>query len=502
MNTDQYIHQYITEHGKDIQPSFLEKAATWIYKHPTVVKTLEIAAIFFALAIIVTLPYTLPILGVKAVVLAVGAGIIGMISLMAFQVLDILIPPHHSMKDHIFEPATYQKGRLYYQGDIPILELHSNDPYQAGFAHGYLLGKPLDNMLFRLDWMKKLTQMPQAEQVPETVKQIHQMIPSEYIEEMRGVVEGFNQWSKEKKWFNARTLTVEDLILFHIMPDSLHFFPKQHEARLNGKANPSNLSKSEPKIAFGCSVVIDKDDEEGIVFGRNMDWPSIGPSIIINRKYKNVDPDKEKFSTIEVSFPGFVGTLTGMNKAGLSLAMNVCSGSTEYIQGMPAAFFNRYCLEKCYDMEEVEQLLRDESPLGSYHLSVADKEDGAAFHFYQGSDPDDPHVSRERPTQEPLITTNCQYPSETDENGNMHCSVERKQIILDLFNGAQKNIAADQIKRAKLVEASLGLPFVDNRITTHKVVMYPESKRMRLAFDNAFAGQAELQELDTEPLFS
>jgi hypothetical protein len=111
-------------------------------------------------------------------------------------------------------------------------------------------------------------------------------------------------------------------------------------------------------------------------------------------------------------------------------------------------------------------------------------------------------VTREWQAGEPLITTNCQYSSELSEVGNMHCSQERKEIIQELFNQAQESLAEDQISNAKLVEASLALPYVNNRITTHKIIMYPQSRKVQLAVDNAFAGQAKLHALDTTSLLS
>lgn len=495
---DQYIHQFNLEHKNDSEYSNLEKAANWIYEHPTVIKMIEIFGMVLGTSSVLLLPVSISTLGFGAIALAVTGGMIALVSFVAYRALAIIAPFHHDMQTHVFKLATFGVGKLYYQGNIPVLELQSDDPYEAGKAHGYLMGEPLDHLLNQLEWVRKLAQMPQANQVPETVEAIQNVLPEEYMKELEGIVDGFNQWSKENKWFKAKELTIADLILFHLMPDSLHFSPQIIEAQLEGKKIPAFRTR-EDLTALGCTVVIDQDEQEGLTFGRNMDWPSFGLfgtySLIINRKYQD-----EKLSTVELGFPGFVGTLTGMNKAGLSLAMNVCSGNTDHVQGIPAAFFNRMCLERCQDIQEVEELMEQDVPLGSYHLSVADPVSAKSFHFYQGSAHD--HVIREWQVGETLITTNCQYLSQSHEGNHMHCSRERKQLIQELFNQAQDSIAEDQFSHAKLVEASLALPYVNNSITTHKIVMYPQSKKVQLAVDNAFAGQAKLHTLDTTTLLA
>jgi hypothetical protein len=504
MQIEQYIHQFCLQQREEAQSSAQKETLNeWIYQHPMIVKATELAGMILGVGSILSLPVSFPVLGIGAVVIAVGGGIVALVSFVAYQVLDILIPPHHSMQQHVFKPAVHEAGKLYYQGDIPILELNCDDPYQGGLAHGYLLGKSLDHLFNQLNFIKKFAHLPNANQVPETLKAVRETLPEEYIQELQGVVDGFNQWTKENKWLGARHVTIEDLILFHLMPDSLHFSSLRLESNLLGQTtearSPQFLHEDKDFSALGCTVVIDQDEKEGLTFGRNMDWPSFGIfgtySLIINRKHTD-----KQLSTVELGFPGFVGTLTGMNQEGLSLAMNVCSGQTPSVRGMPAAFFNRFCLENCHDLAEVEELLEKENPLGSYHLSIADANSAKSFHLYQGEDED--HIHREWQVGQPLITTNCQYPSDQTEAAHMHCSRERKQIIQELFKGAVDALESDQIENAKLVQASLSLPFVDNSITTHKVVMYPQSKRIQLAVDNAFAGRAELQELNTEFLFS
>lgn len=489
MNTDQYIKQFILQHKNDV---IISSIPQWIYKHPAAVKTMEFAGMIFGAAGVCVLPLTFPLFRWKAVVLAAVGGIIAVLSFIAFKALNIVIPPHHNMQNHVFKQGSFGASQIYYQGDVPILELNSDDPYQAGLAHGYLLGPSLDQMLKKLNLIKWAAGMPHAAQVPATMQEIRDTLPLEYISELEGLVAGFNKWSKEHQWFGAKKVSLDDLILFHLMPDGLHFSPKHVEPSLKNSVGKNPI--------VGCTVVIDRDQNEGLTLGRNMDWPSFGimgtNSLIINRKYTT----SQKLSSVELGFPGFVGTLTGMNQKGVSLAMNVCSGNTDAVRGMPAAFFNRSCLENCKSLADVEDKINQESPLGSYHLSVADSTTAKSFHFYQGWG-DGSHVTRDWQANNPLITTNCEYPTHLMEINHMHCSLERKKIIQELFDEAKNKVAPNQLNTTELVKASLTLPFVDNSITTHKIVMYPQSKKIQLAVDNAYAGGAQLHDLDTDSLF-
>lgn len=499
MNTDLFIRDFIATHESQKEYSPVEKLAQWIYNHPTIIKTAEVAGLTVGTGSLALASLTFP-LGYVTLPLLIEGSLLSSISSLAYYSLEILVPPHHDMEHHIFKSATFGVGRLYYQGDIPILELHSDNPYQAGVSHGYLMGKFLNDLLNRLDLIQLFSHFPKAFQAPDTLQEIYQTLPPEYQKELEGIVDGFHQWQHEAK--GSRVLTIHDLILFHLMPDSLHFSPEEYEATLhsdNEREASSERVKRQPLVA--CTVVIDKDPKKGLTFGRNMDWPSFGIfgaySLVINRKY----PHTHKISTVEIGFPGFAGTLTGMNANGLSLAMNVCSGETSTIRGMPAAFYNRSCLENCRLVRDVEKKIKSDDPLGTFHLTVADSHKGETIHFYQDEDQEG-HLIREWEKGNPLITTNCRYTLKDETYDHMHSSEEREEILQSFFHEA-KMIPQSQMDISKLVKGCLGIrPEVNTWITTQKVIMYPQTRTMEVAFDNAFAGQAVLRELDLERLFS
>lgn len=203
---------------------------------------------------------------------------------------------------------------------------------------------------------------------------------------------------------------------------------------------------------------------------------------MINRKHTD-----GRHNTVEVGMPGFVGTLTGMNEKGLSLSMNVCRGDTSQIRGMPASLYNRSCLERCASVAEVDDLVARQSPLGPYHMTVADPNRAKSIHFYQG--PDHEHIKRPLQDTRPLSTLNFRY--NPCCSSDVHHSTERQRELDQFFAN----------REGRPLEEALSLPFVNNWLTTHRVVMEPRNCTMRVAFDNAFAGNAPLHTIPLEKLF-
>lgn len=460
----------------------LEQVGLWIHEYPTTTKVLKVSGMILGIGLLASLPFTVPILGTGIVVgLAITGVLLTLASSVALFALDLIVSPHHDMKNHVYQPKQCEGGRLYYEGDVPVLSLDSDDPFKAGKAHGYLCGEAIDRLTKRFDLvLHTLAKQPRANQLPNTLAEMRRVIPPEYLLEIEGLIEGYNQWAREQHcWRFPKKLTVDDALLFHLIPDSLHFQARSFERGLEAAAN-----QREQTVA--CSAIVDRDPQNGFVFARNMDWPSFGLagaySLVINRKHTN-----GLRSTVEVGVPGFVGTLTGMNDRGLSVAMNVCSGNTHEIRGMPASLYNRACLERCTTAQKVEAFTRNQSPLGAYHLTIADRTQAQSIHFYQGKG--DSHLMRRWKKHRPLSTLNCRYGPQP--NSPMHHSVERQRLIDNFFQSRGK----------QPLEDALSLLFVNNWITTHRVVMEPQTGTFKVAFDNAFAGKAALHAVPTQRLF-
>jgi len=425
---------------------------------------MEVAGMLAGAAAIAALPYTFAAYGaIQAIALGLSGSLTAAISAAAYKALGLWAAPLHDMRNHVFTPGECEGGRLYYDGDVPILSLDADRPYIAGKAHGYLLGDSLNRLFKQLDFARhQVLGVPRASELSDTIQEVKETIPNEYLEEIKGLVAGYQKWAAEHPFSFPKNITADDIILLHLMPDSIHFSPQAFQARSHAPVP-------------ACTSIVGRDGSGRIKFKRLMDWPPFGMagtySLIINRKHKH-----SQRTTVEVGLPGFVGTVTGMNDHGLSLAMNVCPGRTRRVRGAPAAIYNRMCLENCSDVTSLRSFIRNHQPLGPYSLTAADKNEARAFHFYQSHD--QRHVERPFTEDEPLTVLNFCYPTPTTRDCSMEHSEERQQMLHAWFE-----------QHPKAIDRSTNIPYVNNWETTHSVLMDPEAMEMSFSANNGWAAR-------------
>lgn len=384
--------------------------------------------------------------------------------------MDQIAPAHHDMRSHIFKPGQCAGGRLVYQGDLPILTLDTDDSFIAGRAQGYLCGNALHELAERFDAaIHTLEQQPRASQLPRTIAAFRRVISREYLQEMEGLVEGYKDWAKQRS-VKPVDLTVDELILTQLLPEACHFNAAEYEG--------IHAPQASDKRTVACSVIIDRDPERGFVFARNLDWPSLriagSHSLVVHRKHSD-----GRLDTVGIALPGMIGTLTGMNAHGVSVAMNVCSGDTKEVEGMPSTLLNRMCVEHCKTAREIEEFVQPRNPLGPYHLSVADVNEAFSIHFYQS--PRGTHVVRRWTARKPLVTLNCRYSPRP--NTPLMKGDGRQRIVNEFLKS----------RHGRPLEEALALEEVNNDQTIHRVVMEPKTRTLKVAFDDAFAGSVALQ---------
>ncbi|HXF29230.1 MAG TPA: hypothetical protein VN457_05220, partial [Chlamydiales bacterium] len=107
------------------------------------------------------------------------------------------------------------------------------------------------------------------------------------------------------------------------------------------------------------------------------------------------------------------------------------------------------------------------------------------------------HYQRALTPEKPLVVTNFLYRGDDDRYISVFWSEEREALLHRFFTGA-----APTMSRGQLLEQSLEMPYVNNHLTTHKVVAIPRQRRLRVALNNGFAGQDRLHEVDTRPLLA
>ena len=131
---------------------------------------------------------------------------------------------------------------------------------------------------------------------------------------------------------------------------------------------------------FACSSLMvepSKSQTGGMLFGRNLDFYTLG---VLDRYglSPSIGPQgKHAFAT--VGFPGVTGCISGMNDAGLAMAVHEVHASADGApmlnpKGMPYALAFRRILEECKTIEEAEKLLRKTERSTILSLAVCDRQ--------------------------------------------------------------------------------------------------------------------------------
>ncbi|MDR3625068.1 MAG: C45 family autoproteolytic acyltransferase/hydrolase [Chlamydiales bacterium] len=469
----------------------------WLYDHPTTRKVAEVAAYTIGVGVIAAAAFATSPLMITGI--AIGGALIIGITYVASRILNCLVPMRHDMKDHAFSPEKLERngkllGELYYDGEVPILRIDSEDPYESGYTQGYLLRDALASLYRNIELcLFTLAREKRPSKIGKILDVVKSKIPEKFLLELQGLVDGYNS----RKGLLESTITLEDLLYLQLMPDRMYFNPSKVNATEKEKEEANPLFSTQ---AVACTLTALYDKDNVPLFARTLDWFSFGNlgrlSLVISRINSAT-----RIRVAEVSVPGFIGSLTGINSSGLSVAMNVTpyeKGITT-IEGIPAAFYNRMILENCHTFDQAEKFIASQKPMGPYHLSVSDQAKAGTFSMYQkedwtnawSQDRHNNHRLRLLTKQDVLITTNCS------------CNPEKH----DMFNGKyRKSLIKDYLERnsqiqdpKEILSHTQSIPWVNNPFTTHGVIM--GSKTLEVAFDNAWSGDRDLHPVDLAKLF-
>lgn len=248
-----------------------------------------------------------------------------------------------------FVPAQHGQGELFFHPDhkkIPILILRGS-PEELGAQQGHLL-------------------QPQLEAV------------------MNSYLERFLSWGNNKK-------IAEDA------RDSMKpFVPPRYRRELEAMSQASGVSFErllllqtiidEPRLPF-CSVVIASGPatrEGELLFGRNLDFPSLG----IAEYYSLITvfhPERKK-SFAAITWPGFIGVISGINEDGLALAMLVSFDGGTNIKGIPSIMLFRRILEEASDMDGAMKIIKQARRTAPTNIAMADASGQSAIIEFTADD--------------------------------------------------------------------------------------------------------------------
>jgi hypothetical protein len=221
----------------------------------------------------------------------------------------------------------------------PVLHLKGS-PYELGYQHGVLMKERVRSNLgniLALGEEETLVEvgpvkMKPADAIRTIVKIQEPFVPQKYFQEMRGLAEGAG-------------LELDDVQMANFLPELFH---------CSG-------------FAIANSATADGTLYHGRVLDYAIDWGLQDHAVIIV-----VEPD-EGIPFVNVSYAGFIGSVTGMNAEHISVG-EMGGGGVGLWQGMPMALLVREVLTRATSLEEAIAIYRDTPRTCQYFYVVADGE--------------------------------------------------------------------------------------------------------------------------------
>jgi hypothetical protein len=236
-----------------------------------------------------------------------------------------------------FREGDMAGGSLHYHGTTPVLRLRGT-PYEMGFAHGRLLGQEIRRLADAyLDRFFRSYASVAAGSVYEPSERMAAFVSRAHREEIRGLADGAGMPEREA-------------LLFQTFID---------------------IHKT-----FACSTVVGRTRAGRTVFGRTLDFPSMGLAHRYGLVVVRHAPDARPVAS--VSWPGLLGTLSGMNDTGLTIAVMVVYFVEDQPEGIPYSLLYREILEAEDGLDGVERRLRAARNTNSNNLTVATGDGDAA----------------------------------------------------------------------------------------------------------------------------
>jgi hypothetical protein len=274
--------------------------------------------------------------------------------------------------------------------------------------------------------------------------------------------------------------------------------PPDHRAELRAFAEVSGIDREMGVLAnmlpdiyrdISCSSLIvepSKSATGGPLFGRNLDFYTL--SLLDKYSLVTIHRPKGKHAFASVGFPGLFGCLSGINDAGLSLAVHEVflahDGAPIFNpKGVPYTFAFRRIMEECTTVDEAEKLLRSMERTTILNLAVCDRQHCKVLEMTPKS------VASRGPSDGVLACTNH---FRTDELAVFTWCPRYRKLIQ--ARPAEQLTVEDVAK--KMDEVNMG------RMTVQTMVFEPTALKLHLAIGACPSSALPMKTLDLAPLFS
>jgi hypothetical protein len=276
-------------------------------------------------------------------------------------------------------------------------------------------------------------------------------------------------------------------------------FPKNNQVELATAAKVADVDKNLltalnaiPDLAKlgGCSTLVvepGRSSTGGPLFGRNLDWPPFEE--LPEYTMVMVVRQKDKHTFAAVTFPVLLGVLSGMNDAGLCVAINEITATKDKsavrnMTGTPMMFLLRKILEECTTVEEAEKLLKAHGRTTWFCLTVCDKKGGCVFEVTPRN------VVRRDGSNDVCCCTNHFRTDELSVTKKCH-----RYVKLEAVQKADGKLGVPEV--AKALDAVNQGP-----ATCHSMVFEPKDRVLHLSYGGGKSATAKpMTKLDLAPIF-
>ncbi len=201
--------------------------------------------------------------------------------------------------------------------------------YQRGFQHGQTLKSQIKKNLLFVDRLN-INKHPRFKYFMEKFDTLVSHIPQKITEELQGLSDGSG--------FNY-----QDLLVMNLIPELVH--------------------------CSGITASFDSTKDNSLYHVRVLDY-RLGKGLQNTAVTIVAKPDDGN-GYLSVTYAGFIGCITGMNEAKLSIG-EIGGLGYDQLNGIPMSFLMKLCLENSASLEEAELFYKKANRTGEYYYVLGD----------------------------------------------------------------------------------------------------------------------------------
>jgi hypothetical protein len=215
-------------------------------------------------------------------------------------------------------------------------------PYEMGYQHGKLLKANVQHNIKDVVENNILVNVehPQIKGFLTKLPEILKHIPDEYKKEMQGLADGAE-------------VPYQKILLMNLLPEMFH--------------------------CLGLTVVGQATQKGELYHVRVLDY-AVGKNLQKTAAIMVVQPEG-KIPFLNISYAGFIGCVTGMNRQHIALGEIGGKGYGQW-DGMPMAFLLRSILENAANLQDVKKILSSASRTCEYYYVFSDGKTGDSIGVY------------------------------------------------------------------------------------------------------------------------